>query len=45
MPEIQDQVALLMQGSEYGDASLQRAMAAELAERLRLAQSEQRPVV
>jgi tyrosyl-tRNA synthetase len=31
---IDDQVALLMQGTEYGDASLQAAMAAELRARL-----------
>src|SRR3990170_1115764 len=31
---IDDQVALLMQGTEYGDASLQAAMAAELKQRL-----------
>jgi tyrosyl-tRNA synthetase len=42
--EIGQQVALLMQGSEYGDVNLQRAMVAELRERLLLAQKEQRPL-
>jgi tyrosyl-tRNA synthetase len=39
---IDDQVRLLMQGTEYGDAALQAAMAAELGERLRRAQAESR---
>jgi len=33
-PSIDNQVALLMQGTEYGDPTLQAAMAAELKERL-----------
>jgi tyrosyl-tRNA synthetase len=33
-PSIDDQVALLMQGTEYGDPTLQAAMAAELKARL-----------
>jgi tyrosyl-tRNA synthetase len=39
---IDDHVALLMQGTEYGDAVLQAAMAAELKERLLLAEREGR---
>lgn len=42
--DIEQQVTLLMQGSEYGDASLQQAMAGELRERLLLAKREQRPL-
>lgn len=41
---IQEQVDLLMQGSEYGDESLKQAMAAELKQRLQLAQTEGRPL-
>jgi tyrosyl-tRNA synthetase len=41
---IEEQVALLMQGSEYGDAQLQKAMADELRARLALAQREGRPL-
>lgn len=41
---IQDQVELLMQGTEYGDSSLRDAMANELKARLELAQSEGRPL-
>ncbi len=40
--EVEDQVALLMQGTEYGDATLQAAMAAELKQRLLLAEAEGR---
>jgi tyrosyl-tRNA synthetase len=42
--EIGDQVALLMQGTEYGDENLKRAMAAELRQRLIDAQAEGRPL-
>lgn len=41
---IDEQVAVLMQGTEYGDAALQQAMAAELRERLLQAEKEQRPL-
>jgi tyrosyl-tRNA synthetase len=41
---IDDQVALLMQGTEYGDSALQAAMAAELKQRLTEAAREQRPL-
>ncbi|MEK6587624.1 MAG: tyrosine--tRNA ligase, partial [Chloroflexota bacterium] len=41
---IDEQVQLLMQGTEYGDAALQAAMAAELQERLQQAQREGRPL-
>src|SRR3972149_5046245 len=41
---IQAQVELLMQGTEYGDEALQRAMAAELKERLSEALREGRPL-
>ena len=43
-PAIEEQVAVLMQGTEYGDAALQQAMAAELRERLLSAEKEQRPL-
>lgn len=43
-PSIQQQVALLMQGTEYGDAALQHAMAAELGQRLASAELESRPL-
>lgn len=39
-----DQTALLMQGTEYGDPALQAAMADELRQRLRLAADEHRPL-
>ena len=39
---VEEQVALLMQGTEYGDATLQAAMAAELKQRLLLAEAEGR---
>ncbi|WKZ35329.1 MAG: tyrosine--tRNA ligase [Anaerolineales bacterium] len=41
---IQEQVELLMQGTEYGDDELKKAMTAELRERLILAQKENRPL-
>ena len=41
---IDDQVSLLMQGTEYGDEKLKQAMADELRERLILAQDENRPL-
>lgn len=41
---IDDQVALLMQGTEYGDDALQAAMAAELKQRLTEAARERRPL-
>jgi len=41
---IDEQVELLMQGTEYGDEELQKAMTAELRERLRLAVQEGRPL-
>lgn len=46
MPElsIEEQVDLLMQGTEYGDEGLKSAMAKELRERLKIAQVEARPL-
>jgi tyrosyl-tRNA synthetase len=41
---IDEQIELLMQGTEYGDDELQKAMNAELRERLELAQKEGRPL-
>jgi tyrosyl-tRNA synthetase len=41
---IDDQVALLMQGTEYGDETLQAAMAAELESRLTEAARARRPL-
>jgi len=41
---IDQQVELLMQGTEYGDEDLKKAMTAELRERLLLAQKEGRPM-
>ena len=41
---IDEQVELLMQGTEYGDEALKKAMTAELRERLLLAQKENRPL-
>jgi len=41
---IEEQVELLMQGTEYGDDVLKKAMTAELRERLTLAQKEGRPL-
>lgn len=41
---IDDQVALLMKGTEYGDEGLQEVMAKELRERLLAAEKEGRPL-
>ncbi len=41
---IDEQVAYLMQGTEYGDESLKQSMATELRDRLVLAQKEGRPL-
>jgi tyrosyl-tRNA synthetase len=41
---IDEQVDILMQGTEYGDEGLKQAMAKELKERLILAQEEGRPL-
>jgi len=41
---IDQQVALLMQGTEYGDEAIKKAMAIELRERLILAEKEKRPL-
>jgi tyrosyl-tRNA synthetase len=41
---IDEQVALLMQGTEYGDEVLKKAMTAELRERLIEGQNEKRPL-
>jgi tyrosyl-tRNA synthetase len=41
---IDEQVDILMQGTEYGDDGLKQAMAKELKERLILAQEEERPL-
>lgn len=41
---IDEQVALLMQGVEYGDEQVKENMAAELKERLLLAEKENRPL-
>jgi tyrosyl-tRNA synthetase len=41
---IDQQVALLMQGTEYGDEHLSKAMASELRERLIQAEKESRPL-
>ncbi len=41
---IEEQVELLMQGTDYGDEELQKAMATELRERLKLAEKEKRPL-
>lgn len=43
-PTIDEQVAILMQGTEYGDLALQQAMTAELRDRLILAGKEGRPL-
>ena len=43
-PNIDEQVALLMQGTEYGDAALASAMETELRERLVEADHEGRPL-
>ena len=46
MPEmnIDEQVAYLMQGTEYGDENLKQAMAEELRQRLLEAEKERRPL-
>src|ERR1700690_2241432 len=41
---IDEQVELLMQGTEYGDEVLKRAMASELRSRLLESQKERRPL-
>ena len=41
---IDEQVTLLMQGTEYGDENLSKAMASELRERLTEAEKENRPL-
>ena len=41
---IEEQVELLMQGTDYGDEDLQKAMASELRERLKIAEKENRPL-
>lgn len=41
---IEEQVELLMQGTEYGDEDLKKAMTAELRERLILAEKEGQPL-
>ncbi len=41
---IDDQVSLLMQGTEYGDDELKRSMAAEIRQRLKETQAEGRPL-
>ncbi|MDO8753884.1 MAG: tyrosine--tRNA ligase [Anaerolineales bacterium] len=42
--KIEEQVELLMQGTEYGDNELKKAMTAELRQRLMLAEKEGRPL-
>jgi tyrosyl-tRNA synthetase len=44
MPSIDEQVALLMQGTEYGDETLKQNMAAELKQRLIESEEEGRPL-
>jgi tyrosyl-tRNA synthetase len=41
---IEEQVELLMQGADYGDEDLQKAMALELRERLTISEKEKRPL-
>ena len=41
---IEEQVELLMQGTEYGDEELKKAMTNELRERLVLAEKQGRPL-
>jgi len=41
---IEDQVAILMQGTEYGDEEIKKVMQTELHERLVQAQNEKRPL-
>jgi tyrosyl-tRNA synthetase len=43
-PAVDEQVAILMQGTEYGDRDLQAAMAKELRQRLVQAEEEKRPL-
>ncbi|MGD8603302.1 MAG: tyrosine--tRNA ligase [Anaerolineales bacterium] len=43
-PTLDQQVALLMQGTEYGDEHLKQSMAAELKTRLQKAAKEKRPL-
>ncbi|GMV34493.1 MAG: tyrosine--tRNA ligase [Chloroflexi bacterium CFX1] len=42
--KIDEQVELLMQGTDYGDEDLRKAMASELRERLLIAEKEKRPL-
>ena len=42
--DLDKQVEILMQGTEYGDEDLKKAMADDLLERLKLAQKENRPL-
>lgn len=42
--EIEEQVELLMQGTDYGDEDLKKAMTSELRERLTMARQEGRPL-
>ena len=42
---IEEQVELLMQGTEYGDEELKKAMTHELRQRLLEAQNESRPLI
>jgi tyrosyl-tRNA synthetase len=42
--ELEKQVEVLMQGTEYGDEELKKAMADELLERLKVAEEEGRPL-
>jgi tyrosyl-tRNA synthetase len=42
--DIKEQVAVLMQGTEYGDENIKEAMAQELHDRLQQAKKEQRPL-
>ena len=44
MRPVEEQVQILMQGTEYGDDELKRTMAAELRERLTTAVAENRPL-
>lgn len=41
---IEDQVAILMQGTEYGDDEIKKVMETELRERLIMAEKEHRPL-
>ena len=41
---IDEQVAYLMQGADYGDEQVKQAMAGELKERLLVAEKENRPL-